>query len=432
MGSGRRAAPLVLLESATLLSGAGNGVATVALPWLVLERTGSATAAGVIAAATALPLLISSLFAGTLVDLFGRRRVAVVSDGLSAAAVAAIPVVDLTIGLSVPVLVLLAVLGATLDPAGLTARETMVPAAAQAARWPIDRANSVHEAVWGVAFLVGPGVGGVLIAAVGPVLTLWVTAAGFLLSAVLVAAVRLAGAGAPAERPVGGLWLGTLEGLRFVWRDRLLRSIALLTMALVALYLPVEGVVLPVHFVALDAPERLGIVVMAMSAGGIAGALGYAAVGRRVRRRTVFVVALVSTGGALMGLAFLPSLWLMVVLAAATGIAYGPINPLANYAMQTRTPERMRGRVVGVMTSSAYAAGPAGYLLAGPLVEWLGVRPAFLILAGALLAVALASIGLGSLRMLDDPPLFPPAPAGSPHDSPVPLGEQWVPSARRE
>ncbi|GAB3151247.1 MFS transporter [Micromonospora sonneratiae] len=428
----RRLGPLLLVEAATLLSGTGNGVATVALPWLVLERTGSPTAAGIVAAATALPLLVSSLLSGTVVDLLGRRRTSIVSDALSAASVAAIPILDATLGLNIAAIVVLAVLGAVFDPAGLTARETMLPAAAAAARWRIDRANSVHEAMWGVAFLVGPGVGGVLIAAFGPERTLWVTAAGFVLSMLLIAAVRLPGAGRPETRPAG-IWHGTVEGLTFVWRDRLLRTIALLTMALVALYLPSEGVILPAYFVAQGAPSRLGTIVMAMSAGGIVGALLFGGLGHRIRRRTAFVIALVGTGIALVGLAALPPYPAMIALAAATGLMYGPINPLANYAMQTRTPEHLRGRVVGVMTSSAYAAGPAGYLLAGPLVEWLGVRPAFLVLAVALLVVALVAIPLPSLQALDEPPIHPPAPVTAPLDEgPVPLGEQWISTARRD
>ena len=63
--------PLVLLEAATLLSGAGNGAALVLLPWIALERTGEASAAGLLAAATALPLLVSSLLSGTIVDRLG-------------------------------------------------------------------------------------------------------------------------------------------------------------------------------------------------------------------------------------------------------------------------------------------------------------------------------------------------------------------------
>jgi MFS family permease len=430
----RRRAPLFLIEAATLLSGIGNGVATVALPWLVLERTGSATAAGVVAAATALPLLLSSLFSGTVVDLLGRRRTALVSDALSAASVAAIPVVDAVAGLNLGWLVALAVLGAVFDPAGLTARETMLPAAAQAAGWRIERVNGTHEATWGLAFLVGPGVGGALIAAVGPGSTLWVTAAGFTLAVLLVAAVRLPGAGRP-EAPPPGLWRGTGEGLRFVWRDPLLRAIGLITMALVALYLPVEGVLLPAFFVAQGEPARLGGLLMAMSAGAVVGALASGTAGRHVRRRTLLAAALLVTGVALVGLATLPPYPAMLACAAAVGLAYGPVNPLANYAMQTRTPERLRGRVVGVMTSFGYAAGPAGYLLAGPLVEWLGLRPAFLLLAGALLATAVVAAPLPVLRALDDPPPYPPAPPGGTSgrvEGPVPLGDQWIPSAHRD
>lgn len=429
----RRRGPLVLVEVATLLSGTGNGIALVAIPWLVLERTGSATAAGVVAAATGLPLLLAGLLSGTVVDIVGRRRTAMASDALSCLSVAAIPVADTAGVLSVPVLVGLAVLGAVFDPAGLTARETLLPAAATAAGWRMEQANSVHEAVWGAAFLVGPGVGGLLIATVGAPATLWATAVGFALSVVAIALVRVPGAGAPprSQRPQG-FWRSTGEGLSFVWRDRLLRTTALLTMAVVALYLPAEGVLLPVHFTAEGAPAQLGVVLMAMSAGGIVGALAYGRWGRRFKRRTAFVAALVGVGLPLLGIATLPAFGVMVVLAGLVGLLYGPINPLVNYAMQTRTPEALRGRVVGVMTSAAYAAGPAGYLLAGPLVEGLGLRPAFLLLAGGLTAVAFLSVGLTSLRAFDDPPAYPPSPGTDlpPSRGPLPLGEQARPDER--
>jgi MFS family permease len=423
----RRLGPLALLEAATLVSGTGNAAATVALPWLVLERTGSATAAGLVAAGTVLPLLVASLLSGTVVDLVGRRRTAVISDALSCLAVAAIPLVDATVGLSVGVLVALAALGSVFDPAGITARETLLPAAASAAGWRLERANSVHEAVWGVAFLAGPGVGGVLIATVGAASTLWVTAAGFAVSLVLIAAVRLPGASAPAahERPAG-FWRGTGEGLAFVWGDPVLRATCLLTMAVVALYLPVEGIVLPVYFTGQGAPERLGVVIMGLSVGGIIGALAYGQWGRHFRRRTAFVVALVGVGLPLLGMATLPSFPVMVVLAVLTGGCYGPIAPLTNYAMQTRTPEQLRGRVMGVVTSSEYAAGPAGYLLGGPLVEALGVRPAFLLLTGALFLVALAAVPARGLRSLDDPPRYaasPDAPLPMPPHRSVPFGD---------
>jgi MFS family permease len=397
---------LLRLELATLLSGIGNGVALVALPWLILERTGSATAAGVVGAAAGLPMFVSSIFSGTLVDVVGRRRMAVISDVCSAAAVAAIPLIDELGGLTLGVLVALAMLGAVFDPAGFTARETMLPAAAARAGWTLDRVNGVHEAVWGAAFLIGPGVGGVMIAVAGAVGTLWITAAGFAASAVLLATLRLPGAGRPVgrERPAG-IWRGTREGLVFLWNEPVLRAMGILTTLVLALYLPIEAVVLPVYFEREDAPERLGLLVMAMGAGGVAGALAYGALGARVSRRGAFVCALALSGLALVGLALLPPFGVMLVLALAFGLFYGPVGPLLNYAMQTRTPERLRGRVVGTLTSVGFAAGSLGFLVIGPLVQFAGLQPTFLALAGCVLAVTLASLLVASLHALDRPPV---------------------------
>jgi MFS family permease len=405
----RRVVPFLTLETATLLSGTGNAVVGVALPWLILERTGSPTAAGVVAAATALPMLASALFSGTLVDIVGRRRMAVLSDLASGLSLAAIPLLDHAGGLTVATLALLAVLGAVFDPAGVSARETMLPSAARAGGLPLERVNGVHEAVWNIAFLLGPGIGGVLIATVGASDTLWAAAAGFALSSLLITTLRLADAGRPPEheRPKG-VWTGTKEGLAFVWRDPLLRAVAIFGTLIIAVYLPIEGVVLPVYFQDQDAPERLGALVMAISGGAVAGALAYAALGAGRRRALVFRVAFVAVGILILALAALPPFPAMLVIGVAIGVAYGPVGPIINIAMQERTPEALRGRVVGVITSVGFAAGPAGYLLAGPLVDRFGVQATFTVLAVGLLALGLASLTVRSLGHLDDDPSVRP------------------------
>ena len=134
-----------------------------------------------------LPLLVATLIAGAAVDYLGRRRVSMISDALSALSVAAVPVIALTFGvdaINVAVLAGLAALGAFFDPAGMTARETMLPEAADRAGWTLDHANSVYEAVFNLAYIVGPGIGGLLIATLGGVNTMWVTAGAFVLSIV--------------------------------------------------------------------------------------------------------------------------------------------------------------------------------------------------------------------------------------------------------
>ena len=113
-----------------------NGISLIAFPWLVLQHNGSAFDASIVAGAASLPLLFSTLIAGTAVDYLGRRRVSIISDALSATTVAAVPVLAIMFGhasITVGVLAVLAALGALFDPAGITARESMLPEAATSA-----------------------------------------------------------------------------------------------------------------------------------------------------------------------------------------------------------------------------------------------------------------------------------------------------------
>ena len=397
--------PVLLILCSTFMAAAGNGISMVAFPWLVLQRTGSATEAAVVAGAATLPLLFATLIAGTAVDFLGRRRVAMLADAMSALSVAAIPVLALTMGvgvLSTALLAGLAALGAFFDPAGMTARLSMLPEAARRADWTLDHTNSVYEAVFNLAYITGPGVGGLLIAILGGISTMWVTAAAFGLSILAIAVLRLPGADRPEpdERPEGVV-SGVVEGLRFVWNNRVLRTLGLLELAVTGLYLPMESVLFPKYFSDRNQAAHLGWVLMALSIGGLIGALSWTVLSRVASKRTTVLTAVATFGAAATVIAFLPPLPLILVLSAIVGLVYGPIGPIYNSVMQTRTPEQMRGRVVGVMTSMAYAAGPVGFMIAGPLVDAFGLRFAFLALALPVLVIALLCPWVPAFRELD-------------------------------
>lgn len=402
-----RRGPLLLILFAALMAGAGNGISIVAFPWLVLERTGSALDASIVAMAGTLPLLAATLIAGAAVDLLGRRRVSMISDALSALSVATVPMLALLFGaqaVNVAVLAGLAALGALFDPAGMTARETMLPEAAGRAGWTLDHANSVYEAVFNLAYIVGPGIGGLLIATLGGIDTMWVTAAAFVLSIAAIAVLRLEGAGRPDPTAMSdGVWAGIVEGLRFVWRNKVLRTLAFVDLAATGLYMPMESVLFPKYFTDRNEPAQLGWVLMALSVGGLVGALGYAVMSKYTRRRTVMLTAVLTLGVAMTVIAFLPPLPVILVLCAVVGFVYGPIAPIYNYVMQTRAPQHLRGRVVGVMGSLAYAAGPLGLILAGPLADAAGLHATFLALSLPMLALGVAAVFLPALRELDRP-----------------------------
>ena len=209
--------PVLLILFAALMAGAGNGISIVAFPWLVLQRNGSAFDASLVAMAGTLPLLASTLIAGTAVDYIGRRRVSMISDALSALAVAAVPIIAIAFGadaVNAGVLAALAALGSLFDPAGITARESMLPEAAKRAGWTLDHSNSVYEAVFNLAYIVGPGIGGLLIATLGGINTMWVTTSAFVLSILAISVLRLEGAGRPDHtRCPRAAWCG-----RASWR----------------------------------------------------------------------------------------------------------------------------------------------------------------------------------------------------------------------
>lgn len=401
----RSRGPAFLILFAALMAGAGNGISIIAFPWLVLQRNGSAMEASVVATAGTLPLLASTVIAGAAVDYIGRRRVSMISDLLSAMSVAAVPLTALAFGadaINVAVLATLAAFGAAFDPAGMTARETMLPEAAKRAGWTLDHANSVYEAVFNLAYIVGPGIGGVLIATLGGVQTMWVTAAAFGCSIAAISVLRLEGAGKPdrSELP-DRVWAGVVEGLRFVWNLRVLRTLAIIDLTVTGLYMPMEGVLFPKYFTDRDEPAQLGWVLMALSIGGLIGALGYAVTARFIKRRTTMLIAVITLGAAMTVIAFLPPLPVILSLSVVVGLVYGPIQPIYNYVMQTNAPQHLRGRVVGVMGSLAYAAGPLGLLLAGPLADSAGLQTTFLALAVPMLVLGITAIGLPSLRDLD-------------------------------
>ncbi|WP_102143728.1 MFS transporter [Mycobacterium hubeiense] len=397
--------PLLLILFAALMAGTGNGISIVAFPWLVLRRTGSALDASIVAMAGTLPLLVATLIAGAAVDYLGRRRVSMISDLLSALSVAAVPVLALTFGadaVNVAVLAGLAALGAFFDPAGMTARETMLPEAATRAGWTLDHANSVYEAVFNLAYIVGPGIGGLLIATLGGINTMWVTAGTFGLSIAAISVLRLEGAGKPdLEQLPERVWTGIVEGLRFVWRTPVLRTLAFVDLAATGLYMPMESVLFPKYFSDRDEPAQLGWVLMALSVGGLIGALGYAVLSKYMSRRAVMLTAVLTLGVAMTVIAFLPPLPLILVLCGIVGFVYGPIAPIYNYVMQTRAPQHLRGRVVGVMGSLAYAAGPLGLIVAGPLADAAGLHATFLALSLPMLLLGVVAVFLPALRELD-------------------------------
>lgn len=398
--------PLFALMAANGVSMTGNVLAMIAVPWFVLQTTGSASLTGLTATFTALPAIIAAFFGGTLVDRAGFRRMSVISDVMSGVTVALIPLLYHLLGSGfafwqLPVLVFL---GALLDAPGGTARLSLLPDVARLAGMRLERVNSAAQAIQRGSNLLGAPLAGFLIALMGADRVLWLDAASFAVSALMVAALVPSHAALELKgQEKQSRYLEDLkEGLRFIRRDPLIFAVVSTVMITNFLDAPLFAVIMPVYVSRVfGSAVNLGLIIAGFGAGAMLGTIIFGAIGHRLPRRITFALSFIIVGLQFFFLALLPPIGFIIAAFALLGLASGPLNPIIMTVMQERVPAEMRGRVFGTMTAGAYLAVPLGMLLAGYMVEWKGVRTTLLIQAGIYLVITLSLLVNPGLREMD-------------------------------
>ena len=394
--------PVVLHQLSNFSSGLGNSIVMITIPWLILEETGSPAFAGLVAAISALPGLLISPIGGWLVDHIGRRSVSIGADLLSAVAVVAFPIVALTSGLSSSTILVIAVIGAIFDPAGYTARKTLLADVAKASEIKLDRLNGIHEGFMGVSWILGPAIGAALISNVGAVNSFWAAGGLFIFAALTIAFLRVGNLGKEARdlaEKMGEKSDRSLRvGFQILWRDKLLRTLTIAILVIAAVYLPTETLVLPAYFEEQNNPAGLGIVISALAAGSTIGSFGYGWISARMSRKNLVRTTLIGTAVSILPMALLPPLPLFLLAAFLLGLSWGPFNPLETSLIQQRVPADQQGRVFGVQTAVFYAAPPLGMVLAGLSVESFGVSTTYIVLAAILSVTAILALLTKSLR----------------------------------
>lgn len=400
----RRAFRALLVTS--FLSIIGNSFTQLAIPLFVLATTGSATRTGVVAFVNFLPPIFSAILGGALIDRVGRRRMTIVSDFLSMMTLGLIPLLYGLDLLTFPLLLLIVAMGAFLDAPGGTARQSMLPMLATKAGYSPERAHGLFGVAFGLSQIVGPAAAGVSVAAIGAANTIWVNCATFAIAVVLVGLfITNQQTYQPPAGGGGGDYLSDLKiGFRFVFHDAFLRAILAASALFSFLFVPIYVVLYPVYFTRIVGSERsLGLYLGLEAAGGLLGAILYTAFGDRFSRWSVMVFCLIAWLPAWWLLVFQPPLGLVLISGFVGGLLAGPLQPLFNVAFQVRTPEELRPRVYGLAMASNLIAVPLGALMVGPLIEWLGVINALIVLASIVTVLCLAMPFIRVYREIDHP-----------------------------
>jgi MFS family permease len=393
-----RRTPLYGWLVADAVSLTGTRVSMIALPFLVLTTTGSATQTGLVALFETLPMVVLKVLGGPVIDRLGARRVSIGCDLASLVVVGTIPMLHVVGALTFPVLLgLVAVAGGLRGP-GDSAKQALAPAIAEHARVPLERVTGLAGTVERTSSMLGAALAGGLVAVLGAADALVVDALSFGISAVaLVATTRTLPAPPPVvEDDEASYGRQLREGWDFLRGDRVLFGIAVMV-ALTNLLDAAYGTVL-VPVWAVDSGRGAGAIGLVFAVFGGCSALGAvcaaAWAARLPRYRTYLLAFLVCGLPRYAVFAFDSPIWLVVAATMASGFAAGFINPVLGAVIFERIPQPLVGRVSSLTTAMCFALMPLGGLLGGVLVTGVGLGP-------AMLAVGLAYFVVTMLPAID-------------------------------
>src|SRR3954452_3082671 len=370
---------LLALLTAEVVSGLGTRMTWLALPWFVLVETGSATRMGVVYAAELLPMAVLGIPMGTLVQRLGGRTTMLACDLARAPLLALVPLLHAAGVPSFPLLlVLVALMGVFSTPYWSSQRLILTEVIGQDPAL-LGQANSLVEGFQRVSTLVGPALAGVLIGVLGATNVLWLDAASYVFSFLVVLLFVTTRAETPIEE---GAESGWFAALRYVRSDRLLVRGAIASFTF--------GFLFPLLFASFPVlayerydqnPRVAGVLFAAWGAGSVLGAV---AVYRLIVR--VPPMRLAGIGGLLTAL----PLWLLVpdvpvwaigLVLIVSAAAIPAINAPYIALLQTRVPPGLRAQVMQSLLTVNTLLAPVGFALAGPLLAWLGIQGVYIVVA---------------------------------------------------
>jgi MFS family permease len=383
---------------AQVFSASGTMTQGVALSWLVLRLTGSGVDLGLMTACTFLPQLVFGPYSGTLVDRFDRRRLLIVTQTLLLLLAALTATLIVTGVITLWMLFVIAALTGCVSAPDGTARQVYVVDLVGTER--LASAVSLYEVVLNISRVVGPGVGGALLATVGVGACCALNAASYLQPLFVLLRHRprhnAAAPAAPTARksPPGQL----RAGLRYAWRNPPIRVSLFLAASSGLLFN--MGVTLPLLATRVFhlGGGGYGLMMAVFGIGALPGALFASAGSGRPTGRSVGVLA-AATAAAVLGTAAAPALWLVMVGLAVTGCLSIWFIAQANTLVQLIAVPSMRGRVMGLWTMALPGTEPATSPFAGYISQTFGARDGF-----SLSGVALLLTVVIGWRALNDRP----------------------------
>ena len=381
-----------LYSAGVLISLTAKSVEGAAYGYVVLLVGGSAATLGVIGFLSTIPNLLLALPAGALADRYDQRRLLLGFQGASMLVPVTLAVLSATDSLTVPVMGVLALAGGVLGALSFPAFQGML--ASTVPSKDLESAVAINSMSLHAARFVGPAVAGVLLATGGPTWIFVVNAAGF---PFVLAALALL----PTSRARGGEGVAKLggaisDGLRYVFGQRSIASLMVLTLLAGLFATPAVAFMLPavVRFQLDAGGGTLGALTAAMGLGSLLGSLALLVLARRPNKGGPILVGYFATALAIAAVGASSSVPLSLALALVGGFAAVLFIGLSTVVVQSMSSHEMRARAMAIWAAAFVGVLPIGGLVTAALAAWTGPGDAVLVDGVLTLLGGLTVVGL--------------------------------------
>jgi MFS family permease len=386
------------LWAGRLVSLFGDAFTLIALPWFVLQVTGSGTATAGILLTLQLPAILTSMVIGSLIDRFQPRAIITTDNGLRALIIALIPILYWFGMLELWLLFLLTFLAGMLVPATEVGLRSILPDLVEDK--DLDAANMLWSFSPNLSLVIGPAVAGILVATFGGPSVLLIDAGTFAVMALVASTLPiLKRSEPPTQAP-----LSQRLGLHQLWKMKIVRLTTLLSFVFFFSYCPLEAALPLYSKVILQTDARgYGLLWSALAVGALIGTLSSTTLSRRLRLGVALPLIALLWGASLLPMIFINNLWLACGLLFLGGLMWGPYTPMETTLLQRSVPKEQLGKVFGARATLLIGGSPLGLATGGILLAFVPSTSVIALSAFACILVGLSGLASSTFRGLSLP-----------------------------
>ncbi len=387
---------IFLLWVGQFISHIGDSIYMIALPWLILDYTGSKTSTALVTASTYLPTLIFGLFAGTIVDRFSRKAIMMISDLLRAITVILIPIFIITGNQSTLIIGVVAFFLSTFGTLFYPARDSLIPSLVNSKDLPL--VNSLISTSGQLSHLIAPLIAGLLVGVVGLTHLFTIDSITFIISFIFIHFIKIKSKNHTLNS--NSYFNDFKSGLKYLKSAHEIRTLIFMTSTNNIFIMGPAIIGIPVYIVEVLKEDftTLAILESSMALGMLCGSFIIIKFLKNISLIKILFFGILFDGITYSFLYFTELKFVVVLILFIHGIGIPMIVVSRTNIIQKLIPNKFRGRIFAMVNMSVLGTTAISSLLTGLYLEYFSSQSLFLIIG--ICAMSTVLIGFFSKELM--------------------------------